>query len=1010
MYKNKHNSLSFLRVVSIASLLLFTLTFISISNATLPSDELQSIEWLIKQYGQGIPVDQTICNGTFLQNIQCSDPDSSGTQHITYLYLNRSFNDVGSPDPNLSQLVFPSLISMLISCSTTKNQSLSVLSLLENLPNLQTLKIENDPSIKIVPSDFPKNMPNLSAIGFLDTVNLYYIPTFFNYSTVAFIHLKGVEIRELSISNLTYLPELNSLPKFSIRPVSYFSLDFQTKSFPSLRVLDLEFTGPNIIDVNINSTVFAQIFFNMTSAPINLWIDKSNNMQHIYLEGAVNFQSDMKDYQNLSILQLINSSISSFPFTAYPPNLENFCVTGASNLLAFPNIPIPPSITTFIMTDGQLTGSLPLGAFENVSPRFGVNLQNNPDLVVGDVPESWCNFRTVNLNGTIVNSVPDCFYCYYLDPATAIPIPPPIGFTCPIEIQSLYLLSHVARVTVIGNNIGWGYPSGYPIIPNKMIEYTTLYTPGPNRTVDISFGVNQLYNYSFNVLEVGFVVANAIVNLKNTGDFNELVIHFIYFNPYHVHTVSMTDNNINCTVTSQTADNITCLFPRSTPISPSFKYVISNPYYSQLNIKDFYYPTVTSFTYFNETNLLRFYGQFGFDLSPASIKVADTINCDIQTILSFAIICKLASNPPNGPANLYVNVNGSEFRSSSLLYFGSPNNNNGSGTTGGSSTGGSGETAQQQCQRLTHNCYGHGVCDISGKCQCIDTYNPIDNCLTKYINTTITPNATNPTVNFNIDGIDFYFEIYSVQEMDYDGGVIQELSLIDETWNVTLTTNNQTQTTMANYTLNTTTIVKDNMYSEVSFSSIARNVTFGEQVLSLAPNAIKVGFTISKWPYTSNVATLRVVFKSIINNDQSVTFDCEKQSIDSFTKEELSSSIQYLRVVQDNIQFNGRFIDFVLSDDRATYSKTELISLTPIEGDDDSDQSIALIGINLPQCSLCKLDPDFTPLVVDRGSDSGRDCDKQSNTWRIIVGSVVGGIGLTAALAGTAIYLRKRRW
>ncbi|EGG16021.1 hypothetical protein DFA_09693 [Cavenderia fasciculata] len=334
-------------------------------------------------------------------------------------------------------------------------------------------------------------------------------------------------------------------------------------------------------------------------------------------------------------------------------------------------------------------------------------------------------------------------------------------------------------------------------------------------------------------------------------------------------------------------------------------------------------------------------------------------------------------------------------------------------TSSDSTTGSSGDTPQVICQRTTYNCFGHGQCNVQGICQCNQDFNPVDNCRTQFINTTITPNETNPTVSFDIDGIDFSMEFYSIQELDQDDRIKKELFVNMNQWIVNMTTDNITTT--VDYSLNitnyNTSVPGYNPYkgvtvsSTISFSSIARDISFANQVLNISPYSIKQSVSINGWIYSSNVATLRVVFLSTITNNQTTTFGCDQLNVDSFQYDNSIDSIQYLRVVKDNIQFNGRFIEYAVADNSSVISRTKLISLTPLN--ETNLESIAMIGVNLPQCQSCVLDPDFSPLLVDKGSQD--DCDSKSNTWRIIVGCVVGGFAAIAiTVTSTLLYKKKK--
>ncbi|EGG17817.1 hypothetical protein DFA_08818 [Cavenderia fasciculata] len=909
------------------------------SVALLPSSELASLQFLIQQYGQSqLPqMDQSICNKTYSGWVFCTT-DSNGVDHISAV------------------------------CKSSKIRSTKV-NFFVNFTDQWSpeCKIGGDETISSIPSLFPKNLPALSEFAISDIQDEIYSNTFFNNSNISVLKFDQVIFSGVTIDESLYLPKLTKLQGLALIANPPINLNFQSNSFPLLEFIGLEIEGfLSVITVNSSKIKGLSINRSFGSSNVIIGPNLNSSLENIQLSGSITFTGDLKDCIHLKNIYLSMSSLNSYPFTAFPTALEALTISGASFNTKLPTLPIPSNLTTFILSNSDLVGNLPHTVFQNAPTGFKLGLDNNQNLVVGDIPEYWCQFGMVNVENTIVNSAPECFQCYYGNGDTSIKIgtaaAPQPPFTCNITFVRYNLVSIMKIASVyFGLVCGWS-PS----------------------------------TIQFNILPLGYKKCN-IYNGRGC-----------YFNSFLTHLVQFTKSNTICTVFNQTSNSLTCLLPKTTPISPNLSLNISNQYHSIISTVNLvYYPIVSSADYLSDNQTLTFYGYYGPpDFTPLIVTVAGTINCNATSINETTLQCKLASTPQPGPATLFVSVGGFEFTSSNLLYF-QPNNNNGS-TTGSTTTNG-GETPQQKCSRLTYNCYGHGYCDTNGICQCDENYNQIDNCLTKYINTTIKPNTTNPTVSFDIDGIDFQFEIYSIQELDYDGSILQELLLTNQTWNVSINTDNIT--TLANYQL---ILGNDSMYqsllvsSDISFSSIQRNVTFGDTELVLAPNAIKIGFTINGWSYQSNLATLRVVFKSIMNNDQSILFDCEKQSIDSFTKEELSESIQYLRVVKNNIQFNGRFIDFVLSDGRKTYSKTELISLTPTNDNTNGDeQSIVLIGINLPQCQSCQLDPDFTPLLIDKNNDNN-ECSSQSNTWKIIVGTVAGGIGLVALTIATVILIKKK--
>ncbi|EGG15878.1 hypothetical protein DFA_09547 [Cavenderia fasciculata] len=392
------------------------------------------------------------------------------------------------------------------------------------------------------------------------------------------------------------------------------------------------------------------------------------------------------------------------------------------------------------------------------------------------------------------------------------------------------------------------------------------------------------------------------------------------------------------------------------------------------------YPIFKSGEYdINDRKLISIYGDFGpFNQTIVSITLNNT-DCQVTSKSQTLINCTLVSEPTDGLALVRLTVDNSTNNGNNWIYFKPSSQSSGSGSDSNDVT-------------CPFNCYGHGQC-INGKCNCDTGYSSIDNCLTKTSNHTNTPNTTSPTTSFDIDGIDFQFEMIAIQEIDTDDNIINEV--LTNSWNSTLTLDNQTQTTTVNYQLNnsdTTALVT----ATISFSQQPRDIQFGSQLLHIDANSIKLSVNISNWTFNTFLTTLRVIFKTTINNDQSIEFDCQDINIDTLSYDQLSNSIQYLRVVKDNIQFTGRFIDYVLSDGRPTFSKTSIVNKTASL----DDQSTLLIGISMPQSSESIIDPDFTPLLVDKNADSG--CDNKSNTWRIIVGVVV-GFSCLAAVAVASI-------
>ncbi|EGG16370.1 hypothetical protein DFA_09401 [Cavenderia fasciculata] len=426
------------------------------------------------------------------------------------------------------------------------------------------------------------------------------------------------------------------------------------------------------------------------------------------------------------------------------------------------------------------------------------------------------------------------------------------------------------------------------------------------------------------------------------------------------------------------------------------------------------YPTTYS-VYYNENKYknITLYGDYGLNGQDGIIISINKINCLVEFASQSLINCTLVESPAFGLASLNITL---FFNSTTTLGFYKLNfinfkNPSNPSTTTSSTTSSTPTTTTtttsstptspfDQCQELTFECFGHGNCNNNGQCICFDGYNQDDNCKTKYINTTLPViNSTKPIASFLIDNVDFNFEIVSIQELGMDDQILKELPT--DSWISNVFSNDSL--TIANYQLvipNDTVLLADtNISAIISFSRDQRTIQFGPQQLLINPNSIKLSLDINNWQFSSNLATLRVVFKTIIQIDQTISYDCQQIPIEPVSYDELTSTLEYLRVVKENVQFNGRFLDYVLANGRPSYSKTEVLSISEMD-------SVALIGISLPQCQLCSLDPDFTPLLIDKSNDQG--CEKNNN-WKIIVGVVIGVFGAISIAIATTILIKKQR-
>ncbi|EGG15971.1 hypothetical protein DFA_09642 [Cavenderia fasciculata] len=406
------------------------------------------------------------------------------------------------------------------------------------------------------------------------------------------------------------------------------------------------------------------------------------------------------------------------------------------------------------------------------------------------------------------------------------------------------------------------------------------------------------------------------------------------------------------------------------------------------------YPLISSAQLSGATlQSLTLNGNFGNNtFNSPSVTLNNTLACQVTSKNQTTIICTISSSSsssqlPPGQASVQVQVDGFNTNLNNAISIAFPPSID----------------LKQKCIEDTLNCYGHGQCSDQGICVCDQNY--YDNCrYFKNPNVTFVQNDTKPVATFELDGYKFFFSLVAIQELDVDDNVVQEL-IVDQ-WNVTDQSGDDLTSLhyrlLINSTLYPTLSSIVNVTSLIEYSTQDRQLPFGDSIVSVGANSIKVGVNVTGWQYQSILSHLRVVFSTIVNNEQSTIESCSSSDIPTF--EQILGSDSYLRVIKNDTQFYGRFLSYSYSDGRKTFSRNELINQTNIIGN-NNNESLALIGVHVPQCTFCLLDPDFSALVVNKEQQS--DCSpSSSNTWKIIVGCVVGGAVFIALVIALAFYIR----
>ncbi|EGG14550.1 hypothetical protein DFA_12326 [Cavenderia fasciculata] len=809
-------------------------------------------------------------------------------------------------------------------------------------PECVSIYIYGDTMITQVPEHFNQAFPNLINLLFCSKLIDFAIPP------------------SPSLVNLL----------LSISYQSNYTHRFTQQLFPKLEYIISQNHGVTI-------QVASPLIFAFNSGPgsINPIFSYPESIKHLLISDtnpSYSFPRDFGLFPNLKALYLPDST-GPFPITA----------------------PLPSKLGSLSYFDSNLTGTVPSNFLSNNPQLSWLDLEDN-QLLQGSFGEESCYLERLDIRNTSISSVPDCWWCYYdytINHYLRTDLTKPSTINCPepqLDTNSTNVISANQRVTVTGRNIGWGYGLDLTVIDANRKLYADLksmniHIPlGETQNVTIQFSAK--WNRTVTVRNIEFSVLNVTMDLKTN---QEVIVYYQYAVSNYLPNVTVRNGYIeslksvdtnNCTTGCRAVYTI----PNTFNIDEMIKVVISTSVQSQtirsslIIIKD---TIVTSVNL--QSSTLNLFGYFGIYYNEngepqpviGSVLINNTINCIIATTTTPTptfINCTLDQLPTSGPATISVSVRNGNYSSSSLLFIPYP------------------QPSNNDCKDRTKNCNGHGTC-VNGQCQCDQGW--VDDCRLKNEKdpeVIFKPNITSPTSSsFSYNDFIFSFDMIEIQELDIDGNIVKRLE--SNSWLL----NDKSTNDLVSLSYDLVSHQNDSEYSLlnvtsiVEFSNSSRTIQFGDDLIQLGAGSIKISVNITNWPFTSVLSNLRVLFSTTINNEQSIVgCDDSVNTIESFQQSSNDDSIQYLRVVKDNVQFFGRFIDYCLSDGRKTYSKTQLINTTVI----DQDNSIALIGISLPQSQISILDPDFSALVIN--PDNYGKCSSESdNKWKMIVGVVVGVVG-----------------
>ncbi|EFA81347.1 hypothetical protein PPL_05330 [Heterostelium album PN500] len=696
----------------------------------------------------------------------------------------------------------------------------------------------------------------------------------------------------------------------------------------------------------------------------------------------ININSADVSFKNcpiLTTLLLAYNSFSPSDFTQFPllgsvsltscksPLLN---ASGLNNLFSFnssiPNIPGP----SWNLYDSNSNGLLQ----EFNAPTSMITIQGKQNVTV-QLYESFCQFGSINIPGTtlINTSVPDCFYCYFEEGVNIFPPNMPVKPASYICRKIIFFLKSISldkkafniidsgySFYLYGKNLGYGknispYPQLFMSRPNVAFLYTAKTQYGKTQ---ISF--STLKNYNFEILWGLELYVNYIHSINlDSGDL--ILKSYGRFNVYA--PLTMTVEGSNCTVTYNSTNELHCLIPKfkaSTPL-----YVNTSDSITFDGTYSFTGLDISSVEY--DSSLI-----ISVNLGPKPYNVRLYFKEPNSCYQSYTNITHYICIPfkplyPFITYNLTLAANG--FIQDTQLYY----------------------VSKDDCD-TDSKCNGNGNC-IKGVCRCNDGYGGYYCQAQLSPGVVILPNNTIPSPTIIVkDGMNFTFNIIAIQEIDELSSVVRELKT--DKW-IHSTTGNETFS-ITTYSLQTSTGGIDQINSTIEYSKNSRLIEFAGQSTLYPENSLKLMITINNWSFKDRLNQLRILIESsssITKEDCSTDLDISVNN---------GSDVSYLQMTIGDRSFYGRFLPYALADERVTFVKNQVVNQT---------KDSILIGMTLPFCNSCVIDPDFSVLINTGGKNEVGECGKDNKfaSWKIATIVVVVGVFAITIGTATMLYLKKKQ-
>ncbi|KAM9972240.1 hypothetical protein ACTFIW_003599 [Dictyostelium discoideum] len=307
----------------------------------------------------------------------------------------------------------------------------------------------------------------------------------------------------------------------------------------------------------------------------------------------------------------------------------------------------------------------------------------------------------------------------------------------------------------------------------------------------------------------------------------------------------------------------------------------------------------------------------------------------------------------------------------------------------------------------------NGICDTTtGSCNCnsgwygndcSSPFNPNSNNNnggggSQLPPTSTTINNNNGTTSIVNDKTNYQISIPQLLEMDINGKTIRSYSLL-KNWNYNQSLSNvfifnQVITPIGSSTSFTVSYMIEEIQNEKNFSFAGYN-------FNLDKGSVKISLSIQNYPYLSSINNLQIQFESSVSiNDEK---DCNtKDSTINNTgdDDDQMELLNFINIQKDSKTLQARFLNRILSDGKPTTITSEIVT---------KNLNSIIIGLNLPHCNSCIIDPDFSVLINSDFQTSCDDDDGKRASYVIPVAVVSSVVGV--CIIGTVIFfiIKKRR-